>query len=312
MLDLGDRRRARDPVALLLEHLVVRVEVAQVVGGDRAELVEQSARQLDLRGECVAVGREQDRQHVLAVQAHRAHPRQVVEADLVDDDPLGLDPEQPRERALEPDRDVAQADRAVAGVEQRAGDDPDRVREVDDPRAGRGPFPGACRDLEHDRHRAKRLGESPGSGRLLPDTAAREGHRLVPEPRGLAADPDLDQHEVGAVERPVEIAGPHEVAGEPLPREHPRRQRADDVEALRVDLVQRDLRHVEPREPRHELRCIGRARADDCDLHPFTPVSVTPSTKALCARKKSRITGAIASRVAAIVRFHCTWCSERN
>ena len=37
---------------------------------------------------------------------------------------------------LEADRHVAEADRAVAGVEQRARDDPDRVREVDDPRAG--------------------------------------------------------------------------------------------------------------------------------------------------------------------------------
>ena len=96
------------------------VEVAQVVGRDDAELLEQPARQpAGLPGELVAVLGQQLREHVLAVDVHRAHPGQVVEPDLVDDNGRGLDPEQPRERALEADRDVAEADRAVAGVEQR-------------------------------------------------------------------------------------------------------------------------------------------------------------------------------------------------
>ena len=59
---------------------VVRVEVAQVVGRDRAELVEQPARQLDLGRELVAVLGQQRGQHVLAVDAHGADPGQVVEA----------------------------------------------------------------------------------------------------------------------------------------------------------------------------------------------------------------------------------------
>ena len=62
-------------------------------------------------------------QDVLAVDADRPDPGEVVEADLVDDDPLGLDAEALRERALEADRDVAEADRAMTGVEQRPGDD---------------------------------------------------------------------------------------------------------------------------------------------------------------------------------------------
>jgi hypothetical protein len=41
-------------------------------------------------------------------------------------------------------------------------------------------------------------------------------------------------------------------------------------------------------------------------------VSVTPSTNAFWARKNRRMTGAIARSVAAMVRFHCTWCSDRN
>ena len=129
----------------------------------------------------------------------------------------------------------------------------------------------------------------------------------------LAADADLDEHEVGAVDSPVEVvARHHELAGEALALEHPARQPADDLAPLGVDVVQRELVDVEAREPGDELRRVRRAAADHGDLHPFTPVSVTPSTKAFCARKKRMITGAITSSVAAIVRFHCTWCSERN
>ena len=47
-LDLGHRGRARRPAALLGEHLVVGVEVAEVVRRDRAELVEQPPRQPDV------------------------------------------------------------------------------------------------------------------------------------------------------------------------------------------------------------------------------------------------------------------------
>ena len=74
------------------------------------------------------------REHVAPVEVHRPDPRQVVETDLVDDDLRRLDAEMTRERALEADRDVAEADGAMPGIEQRARDDPDRVREVDDPR----------------------------------------------------------------------------------------------------------------------------------------------------------------------------------
>ena len=166
--------------------------------------------------------------------------------------------------------------------------------------------------LEHDGHGAHRLREPAGAGRLLADAAARERDRLVAEPRRLAADADLDEHEVGAVDRAVEVARELERAAEAARVEHPPRERADDLEPLGVDVVQRQL--ADRRAPRagHELRRVRRPGADDRDLHPFTPVSVTPSTNAFWARKKRTITGAITSSVAAIVRFHCTWCSERN
>src|SRR5207248_2875722 len=97
-----------------------------------------------------------------------------------------------------------------------------------------------------------------------------------------------------------------------LTLEHPPCEPADDVEPLCIDVVQRKLVDVEPGHSGNELRRVRGAGADDGDLHPFTPVNVTPSTNTRCARKKMTITGAITSSVAAIVRFHCTWCSERN
>ena len=96
-----------------------------------------------------------------------------------------------------------------------------------------------------------------------------------------------------------------------LALEHPPREPADHLEALLVDVVQHELAQVEPfalaAEARDQLRRIGRPGPNHRELHPFTPVRVTPSTKARWARKKSRITGAITISVAAMVRFHCTW-----
>ena len=139
-----------------------------------------------------------------------------------------------------------------------------------------------------------------------------ERDRLVREARRLAADADLDEHEIGAVERAVEIAGDEELAVEALAGQHPPGHAADDVAALGVDVVQGELGHVDAvalaGEAGHELGRVRRAAADDRDLHPFTPVSVMPSTNAFWATKKRTITGSITSSVAAIVRFHCTWC----
>ena len=73
----------------------------------------------------------------------------MVETDLADGDALRRDAEQRGDPALEADRDVAEAAGAVAVVEQRAGDDADRVREVDDPRVRGGALAHALGDLEH-------------------------------------------------------------------------------------------------------------------------------------------------------------------
>ena len=311
-LELGDDGRARHAVELLGEHAVVLVEVVEVVGGNDAELLEEPPREADLCGELVGVLGKEIREDVVTVEPHGADPGEVVQPDLVDRQPGGIHAEQPGVQALLRDRDVAEPDCPVPLVEERPGDDADRVGEVDDPGAVGGELARAAGDLQHDRHRPHRLGEAARAGRLLADAAAGEGGGLVEESRRLAADPDLDEDEVRSVERPVELLGQRQRAPVALALEHPRGQRADHVEALGVDVVQGEVGVPEPRERRHELGRVGGPGADHRELHPFTPVSVTPSTNTFCARKKMTITGAITSRVAAIVRFHCTWWRERN
>lgn len=60
---------------------------------------------------------------------------------------------------------------------------------------------------------------------------------------------------------------------------------------------------AQPREPVDEFGGVRGPAAHDSQLHPLTPVNVTPSMKAFCAKKKTTITGAMTSTVAAIVRF---------
>ncbi len=225
---------------------------------------------------------------------------------MVQHDVVRGDPEQARQVALHADGHVAQPDRPVAVVEQRAGDDADRVREAHQPRVRR-QLPRPPRHVQHDRHRAQRLREPACAGRLLADAAARLRERLVGDPRRLPAHPQLDDHHVRAAEPCVHIGRPRDTVVEQAAAE-----RADHREPAGGGVDQRHRVHVEGAEARHELRGVGRPATDDRDLHPFTPVSVTPCTKAFCARKNTMITGAITTIVAAITRFHSTWCRCLN
>ena len=245
-LDPGDVGGAGHAVALGIEHFVVGVEVPEVVGGDRAELLDQAKRLARLRGEGVPVCVEQVGQGLSSVDEHAPHPGQVVEPDLVDEHARGLDLEQARDQALDADRDVAEPDRAMAVVEKRAGDDPDRVREVDDPRVRRGQCAHALCDPEHHGDGAHRLREAAGARRLLADAPARERDRLVGEPRLLTADAQLEDDERGAVDGSVEVVGDDERALEAGFGEHAPRHRAHDLAALRVDVVQHELVDRQP------------------------------------------------------------------
>src|SRR5262249_56725725 len=97
------------------------------------------------------------------------------------------------ERALEADRHVAEPDRTVPGVEQRAGDDADRVGEVDDPGACRRPAAGALGDIQDHGDGPQRLREPAGPGGLLPDAAVLQRPGLVAMPGRLTADAQLEE-----------------------------------------------------------------------------------------------------------------------
>ena len=179
-----------------------------------------------------------------------------------------------------------------------------------------GPAPDSLGDVEHHRHGAQRLRQPPGARRLLTDATALERQCLVDRAGSLPADPQLEQHDRGAVERLVEVGRPDQAAGMPLLGQDPLGDSADQVQPLLVRVGEHELldrqQVAQAGEPVHQLRRVRRPAADDCDLHPLTPVRVTPSTKAFCAKKNRTITGSITSTVAAITRFHCTWCSARN
>ncbi len=259
-------------------------------------------------------------QPVDAVHPRRALPGQVVEPDVVELHPVGLDPEVVGEAALEPDRHVAQPDGPVTRLEQGAGDDADRVGEVDDPGVrGRGRH--LLGDVEHDRDGAQRLGQTTGAGRLLTDAAAFERPGLVLVTRSLATDTQLEQHGVGAVQSRGQLGGRGQGRRVVEPLEDPSPEGAHQLEPRLVGIDQHQLfdrqRLLEPAEAVDQLRGVRRAAADDDDLraggaHPLTPVRVTPSMKAFWARKNSRITGAITITVAAMVRFQFVWWALLN
>ena len=98
----------------------------------------------------LASSSSRSRQAVLAVDADRPLPAQMVEPDVLELHALRLDTESCRDPALERDGNIAQAQGPMAVVDQCLGHDPDRVREVDDPSVLGGPTRGQLRELEDD------------------------------------------------------------------------------------------------------------------------------------------------------------------
>ena len=183
---------------------VAAVVVVQVVGGEGAQQADEVDGGPALELELGAEPLQQPGQPVDAVDGGRADPGEVVEADVLEVDGVGVDPAQVvAEPALHRAGHVAQPHRPVALVGQGLGHDPHRVGEVDQPGPGRGPPGRLLGQLEHERDRPQRLGQSPGPGGLLPQAAVAVGQGLVREPSRLAAHPQLDHHEGGAVEGPL-------------------------------------------------------------------------------------------------------------
>ena len=133
-------------------------------------------------------------------------PGQVVQTDVFQSEGVGSHVEQAREVPLQTDGDVAQPDRPVARLQQGAGDDADRVGEVDDPCVGVGRAH-AVGDVQHHGHRPQRLRQTAGTRGLLPHAAAVQWPRLVTVSCRLATDPQLEQDRVRSVDRVVEAVG---------------------------------------------------------------------------------------------------------
>ena len=192
----------------------------------------------------------------------------------------GVDAELRGEAALEADRDVAQPDRPVALVEQGLGDDPDRVGEVDDPGAGRGP---SRRPARRGRGRRARSAAPWRSRRrpvvswpIMPNSW---GSVSSHEPRRLAADAELDQHEVRAVDRRVAVARHGRARPLQSCRASIRPASPPTISSRSRSMSSRTSSSTAsavgpPREAVDQLGRVGAAAADDRDLqaHPLLPL----------------------------------------
>ncbi len=207
-LQVRDLLGARAAASLRGHHRIVRVVVAQVIGGHRANFLGNGWRHASQFRDLLEMGGQEIRQHVGAVDQRGPLPGEVVEPDMVEADRLRRDAEQPGEGALEPDRHVAQPDGPMARVQQRPGHQAHGVGEVDDPGVGGTALPDPFRNLQDQRDGAQRLGQAAGPGRLLADAAALQRPGLVALPGRLAADPQLQQHRARAVQAVVEAGRP--------------------------------------------------------------------------------------------------------
>ena len=147
----------------------------------------------------------------------------------------------------------------MAGVEQRTGDHPHRVGEVDDPRAWRGPPPRELGDLKDERYGAQPFGEPAGPGCFLPHAAEIARPRLVPVPRRLSADPELDEHRGRPVDPVRGVGGPPHDGLVAVRPHDPRRHRPDHGQPRFVGIHQDHLGDLR-REPAKPVRELGRVR----------------------------------------------------
>ena len=131
---------------------------------------------------------------------------------------------------------------------------------------------------------------------------------------GLTTNAQLEQHSRSTVDRSIAVGCERQARRGAALIQDALRETTHDVESLGVRIQKHQLGNIElisePGKAVNQLWCVRRSAADDSQFHvahPFTPVSVMPSTKTFCARKKTMSTGSMARIVAAIVRFHCTW-----
>ena len=155
-------------------------------------------------------------------------------------------------------------------VEQRLRDDADRVGEVHDPGVRRGARPREIRQLEDDGNGAQGLREAARTGGFLPDVAEARRNRLVEQTCSLAADPQLDDDEVGAVQGRIAVERGRQETAPAAPLEDPSGKAADDPQPFRIDIQEDEFLHRQAvlpgDEPFDQLRGVRAATADHGDL----------------------------------------------
>ncbi len=130
-------------------------------------------------------------------------------------------------------------------------------------------------DVEDDRDGSQRLGQSPRAGRLLPDAPEADGNGLVPMTGPLAADPELHDDEIGAVDGPAAVVGRDQDSRPALGLEDPAGQAGHDLEPLGIGIQQHELVDDQPvlvtAEALDQLGRVGAAPTHDGDLRPHVP-----------------------------------------
>ena len=188
---------------------------------------------------------EQRGKYVATVNLDASDPREVVEPGVIKVHFTRSDSEPAREQALETDRHVAQPHRPVALLNQGAGDNPDRVREVDDPRILRRALAHGLSDVEHDGHRAHRLSEATSTSGLLANAITRQRKRLVARASGLTTNAQLEQHSRRTVDRSVAVSRQSQASRSAALVQDALRETTHDVESLGVRIQQHELGNIE-------------------------------------------------------------------
>jgi len=125
-------------------------------------------------------------------------------------------------------------------------------------------------DVEDDGDGAQRLGEAAGACCFLADGRELEGQGLVEQPGLLAADPQLDDDEVGALQRLAPISRQRQNARPAAFCEYAAGKPTDNLESLRVHVQQEQLIDWKALgmtgEALDQFWRVGTAPADDCNL----------------------------------------------
>ena len=159
----------------------------------------------------------------------------------------------------------------MALIEQRLHDDAHRIGEIDHPGVLRATARRFLGELENHRDGAERFGETPRTGCLLTDASELERQSLIHQSGSLAADAQLDDHKVRAIEGSVAISSQDQVPGPLSLCENAPGEPTYDFEAFGVDVVQDQLIDGQAlatsQKSLDELRRVGAAAADDRYLH---------------------------------------------